>query len=201
MRCLSIIGSIFVGFSSLTYAHAARAQSKVPGVTQVSPNTPAGIFGMQRQVALSSDEGLATSLSSTSDGGGETFKFTFRPAIDYFVLDNMSLGATLGFDYTSVRSAHLTVYSVGPRLGYNVSFTPVFSIWPRVGLSYAARNQTSDFGLDVGKNHLQLNVSVPFMFHPRTHFFVGFGPALDADVSGDVKTTTVAGRVTIGGWF
>jgi hypothetical protein len=39
------------------------------------------------------------------------------------------------------------------------------------------------------------------MFHPRTHFFVGFGPALDADVSGDVKTTTLAGRVTLGGWF
>lgn len=39
------------------------------------------------------------------------------------------------------------------------------------------------------------------MFHRLERFFVGFGPALDADVSGHPKTTTLAGRVTIGGWF
>lgn len=200
MQFPSIIGSVFLGFFTLTCASAASAQSKVPGVTQVSPNTPAGIFGIHGQVALSSDEGVATSFSSAS-GGGEAFKFTLRPAIDYFLIDNMSLGATLGLDYTSVGSAHSTVYSVGPRVGYNVSFTPLFSVWPRAGLSYAGRDQTSDFGPDLGKTHFQLNLSVPLMFHPRTHFFVGFGPALDADVSGDVKTTTLAGRVTLGGWF
>jgi hypothetical protein len=39
------------------------------------------------------------------------------------------------------------------------------------------------------------------MLHPATHFFIGFGPALDADISGDVKSTTIAGRLTIGGWI
>jgi hypothetical protein len=195
MRYLPITGSLFVGLLTLTSVRVAHGQSKVPGVPQVSPETPAGIFGMRGQVALSSDEGIATSFSSTK--GVKTFKYTFRPAIDYFLIDNVSIGAVLGFDYTSVGGAHTTVYSIGPRVGYNISFKPMFSVWPRVGLSYAGVNQSSA----PGSNHLQLNVSVPFMFHPLRHFFAGFGPALDADLSGANKTTAIAGRVTLGGWL
>jgi hypothetical protein len=197
MRCLPIIGSFLVGFVTLTSARGAHAQSKVPGVPQVSPETPAGVFGMRGQIALSSDEGVATSYSSTA--GAKTFKFTLRPAIDYFIIDNLSVGAVLGIDYLSVGSAHSTVYSIGPRVGYNISFKPMFSVWPRVGLSYAGVNESAPFGSD--DKHLQLNFSVPFMFHPLNHFFVGFGPAFDVDVTGHSKTTTIAGRVTLGGWF
>jgi hypothetical protein len=38
------------------------------------------------------------------------------------------------------------------------------------------------------------------MFHPAQHFFLGFGPAFDLDLSGDSKATTIAARLTIGGW-
>ncbi len=203
MRCLPITGSLLAGVLTLTSVRGAHAQSKVPGVPQVSPDTPAGIFGVRGQIAVSSDEGVATSYSSTS--GVSTFKFTLRPAVDYFVIDNLSLGAVFGIDYRSDSagsgkgSDHQTIYSIGPRVGYNISFKPLFSVWPRVGLSYAGVNQTLPFGAD--DHHLQLNVSVPFMFHVLKHFFVGFGPALDVDLSGDSKTTTIAGRVTLGGWF
>lgn len=203
MRRSSLTASVLVGFFALTFAGAAFAQTKVPGVPQVSPATPAGIFGMRGQIALSSDEGVTTSVSSTSGGGDndKTLKFTLRPALDYFLIDNLSAGVTLGLDYTKVGDAHATVYSAGPRLGYNISFKSMFSVWPRAGVSYAARKQSSGFGPDEGESHVQLNVSVPLMFHPLTHFFVGFGPALDTDLSGDVKTTTLAGRITLGGWF
>lgn len=203
MRCLPIMGSFLVGFVALTSAPGAHAQTKVPGVPQVSPETPAGVFGMRGQIALSSDEGVATSYSSRP--GIKTFKFTLRPAIDYFVIDNLSIGAAVGIDYTSISgepgqgSAHSTVYSIGPRVGYNISVKPMFSVWPRVGLSYAGVNESAPLGSDA--KHLQLNVSVPFLFHPLRHFFVGFGPAFDADLTGQGKTTTIAGRVTIGGWF
>lgn len=39
------------------------------------------------------------------------------------------------------------------------------------------------------------------MFHPVEHFFLGLGPALDLDLSGDRKATTVGIRLTIGGWI
>ncbi len=50
-------------------------------------------------------------------------------------------------------------------------------------------------------NHLALNVFAPVMFHPVQHFFLGFGPALDTDLTGDAKQTIIAGRLTIGGWM
>jgi hypothetical protein len=50
-------------------------------------------------------------------------------------------------------------------------------------------------------NNLALNLFVPLMLHPAPHFFLGFGPALDVDLTGDTKSTTIAGRLTIGGWL
>jgi len=39
------------------------------------------------------------------------------------------------------------------------------------------------------------------MLHPAEHFFLGFGPALDIDLSGSEKATIIAGRLTLGGWI
>lgn len=39
------------------------------------------------------------------------------------------------------------------------------------------------------------------MFHPVEHFSIGFGPVVDADLSGDNKSNPFGGRLTIGGWF
>jgi hypothetical protein len=46
-----------------------------------------------------------------------------------------------------------------------------------------------------------LNLFAPIMFHPAPHFFVGFGPFLDTDLSGSDKVTTYGAKLTIGGWF
>ena len=54
---------------------------------------------------------------------------------------------------------------------------------------------------DESSTGLQLNLFAPVMFHPVQHFFLGFGPALDVDLSGDAKATTIAARLTIGGWL
>jgi hypothetical protein len=180
-------------------APALAQDTDIPGVKQPPPASPAGRFGMQSQFALSSDEGIDTSYTSTE--GDDVFRFTLRPALDYFLLENVSLGVTAGIDYISVGDESASVYSVGPRVGYNLSFRSMFSVWPRVGVSYASRSQSTDPVTADDDSRAQLNVSVPLMFHPLAHFFVGFGPALDADISGEAKTTTIAGRVTIGGWF
>jgi hypothetical protein len=33
------------------------------------------------------------------------------------------------------------------------------------------------------------------------HFFAGFGPFLDADLTGDNKATVIGGKLTLGGWL
>lgn len=49
--------------------------------------------------------------------------------------------------------------------------------------------------------NLALNAFVPILFHPVTYFFVGFGPFLDTDLSGDPRTTVWGGKLTLGGWI
>jgi hypothetical protein len=56
-------------------------------------------------------------------------------------------------------------------------------------------------GDDETHTNVQLNLFVPIMFHPVEHFFLGLGPALDQDLTGDNKATVLAVRLTIGGWI
>jgi hypothetical protein len=93
-------------------------------------------------------------------------------------------------------------------VGYNFALSDLISIWPKAGFSYASTSGT--VGRAVGdtivstsfsNSNLALNLFVPVMFHPVRHFFVGFGPFLDADLSGDARTTIWGGKLTLGGWI
>jgi hypothetical protein len=178
---------------------------KEPAIPQVAPDTPSGRFGAQGQITISSDAGLFIENTSQSGSGapdGSTTTLQLRPAMDYFVADNLSLGGFLGIDYTEIPSGHTTTWAIGPRVGYNVPFSDRFSIWPKAGLAFTSTSIAMDPpASDSTSTNLALNLFVPVMFHPVEHFFLGFGPALDQDLTGDVKTTTIAGRLTIGGWF
>lgn len=182
------------------------AAAVTPAIPQVPQNTPAGRFGGKGQLAISSDAGLSISNSSQSGRGGSTTTLQMRPAVDYFVIDHLSIGGFLGLNYEHVPTGHSTTWSLGPRVGYDIPLSGLFSIWPKAGLSFSTVAQTvSATSLapqtSSDSSNLTVNLFVPVMLHPATHFFLGFGPALDADVSGSVKTTTVAGRLTIGGWI
>lgn len=146
-----------------------------------------------------------TSLSGVDDS---TTTLTLRPAFDWFFTDSISLGGFFGVDYTSGAGGSTSVLSVGPRLGYNLPIGERLSVWPKVGLSIANTTISQDDvnGISVDDDEesntsAQLNLFVPVMFHPVQHFFLGLGPALDVDMSGEQKATTVAVRLTIGGWI
>jgi hypothetical protein len=183
-----------------------RTRAREPAIPTPPPGSPAAIFGARGQVAISSDNGLSISNTSQSGRGGSTTTLTLRPAVDYFVADNFSVGGFLGLDYTSQPTGHSTEFSIGPRVGYNIPFSRLFSVWPKAGLSFRSVSQTTNASAAGGEessnsSNLAVNLFVPVMLHPAEHFFLGFGPALDADLTGNVKTTTVAGRLTIGGWL
>jgi len=191
----------------LTSKGAVNVNDQRPSLPAVAANSPSGLFGSKGQLAISSDEGVTISTKSTSGVDGSSNKFTLRPAVDYFVFNNVSVGAMVGIDYVSTSGAHATTFGIGPRLGYNLSFTERFSFWPKIGVSYSTTSVSVDSAIAPGAefsasgSHVALNVFAPLMFHPIKHFFVGFGPALDTDLSGDAKQTTVAGRLTIGGYL
>lgn len=206
-----------VSFSSILFCvGGARAQERDtpphrdPALPAVAANSPSGIFGAKGQLAISSDAGLSISNTSITGVDGSTTSVQLRPAIDYFIVDNLSLGGFIGLDYTSNPNGHTTTFAIGPRVGYNLAFSERFSVWPKVGFSYSTTSVSQDLneqqpGPTISRNDssnaLALNLFVPIMFHPVQHFFLGFGPALDTDLTGDPKTTVIAGRLTIGGWL
>lgn len=165
---------------------------------------PSRLFGDVGQAAFSSD--VALTIQHSSQG---STSIQFAPAADYFVIRNLSIGASIGIDYVNADQSDSTRFTIGPRVGYNIPFTDTVGIWPKLGFSYSHTSVSTDIpngdaDVEVTRSrsgdHITLNLFAPIMFHPAQHFFVGFGPFLDSDLSGDNKTTTYGGRLTLGGW-
>jgi hypothetical protein len=170
----------------------------------VRANSPSGRFGLEGQKSVSSDAGLSISNTSVSGVDGSTTTLILRPAVDYFFMDAVSIGGFVGVEYTSTPGGDSSVISLGPRVGYNLPVSERVSVWPKIGFSLANTSVSDDDDPDdddESNTSLQLNLFAPVMFHPAQHFFLGFGPALDVDLSGDAKATTIAARLTIGGWI
>ena len=192
--------------TDLTAKGDVNVNDQRPQLPAVAANSPSGVFGGRGQLAISTDAGLYVSTTSTSGVDGSTTRLTLRPAVDYFVFNNISAGGVIGLDYTSTSGAHTTTFAIGPRVGYNFAFAERFSFWPKLGFSYSSSStsvavEPTPPGTSASGNHFALNVFAPVMFHPVQHFFVGFGPALDTDLTGDAKQTTIAGRLTVGGYL
>lgn len=181
-----------------------EVSTREPALPAVRSDSPSGRFGEKGQKAVSSDAGLSISNTSISGIDGSTTNLLLRPAVDWFFADSISLGGFVGVDYTSSAGGSSTVISLGPRLGYNLPLSERLSLWPKLGFSLASTSFEDDTiaGDDEESNtSVQLNLFAPLMFHPVQHFFLGLGPALDQDLSGDAKATTIAVRLTLGGWL
>jgi len=204
---LAVFGTVFVlmGVSS-----AAWAQPKPePGMPYVSPNSPSGVFGERGQLAIMGEAGALITHTHVSGADGSATTLLIRPAVDYFVIDHLSVGAFAGIEYSSSSGASTTTFGIGPRVGYDVPLSERFSLWPKAGFSFNSTNFKVD-AQSVGgvtlpatsdsNTALAFNLYVPLMFHSH-HYFAGIGPSVDADITGSPKTTTIAARMVIGGWL
>jgi hypothetical protein len=196
---------------TILMALPAVAQTRGAELPEVRADSPSGVFGLEGQLAISSDAGLSISNTSVDGIDGSSTTVLMRPAVDYFVIDNLSIGGFLGVEHSSAPGGKSTAFSVGPRVGYNIPLSERLSVWPKLGFSFASTSQEADEvtlpggttvdGDEETSTSVQLNLFAPVMFHPVQHFFIGFGPALDVDLSGDSKATTIAARLTLGGWL
>jgi hypothetical protein len=186
------------------FARDAHAQSLTQ---ETMAHGPSEVFGDRGQIALSTESALQVSSASTSGVPGSTTTLTLGPTIDYFLVKSLSIGAFVLFDYTKAGDNHSTRFVVGPQVGYNFTLSDLISVWPKIGMSFASTDRTTAVSIDGRTNasttnsNLALNVYVPMMFHPVQHFYAGFGPFLDVDLSGDIKTTVFGLRLTLGGWL
>jgi len=154
------------------------------------PPGPNG-FGTPGQLVF---DGTAA-FSLVKETGGNT-TFLLRPAVDYFIIPNVTVGAVIGFSTESGRFATTTI-SLGVRAGVNFNLTDKFSLWPTAGFSFF-HTDTSDGG--PSSSHWAFNLFAPFLFHVAPHFFLGAGPFLDVGLSGG-DHNLFGIQSLIGGWF
>jgi hypothetical protein len=179
--------------------------------TTTTASGPAERFGHGGQFAISSDNALTISNTTVNGVPGSTTTVQLEPAVDFFLIDNLSIGGFVEFMYVSTQGGHASTFGIGPRVGYNFTLSDLISVWPKAGLSIDTTNSTGNSVANGGAalettsastntTNLALNLYVPLMFHPAPHFFAGFGPFLDADLTNSARVVTWGGEVTLGGW-
>jgi hypothetical protein len=210
-------------------APAPAPTDAVPTPVAAAPPAPPAaappMFGVEGQLLLSIDlpfmnEGPQFAIlheSSTMNGLSST-RIVVQPSVDYFVAPRLSIGAQLGIDHVSISipppppgvdaidaSNGGTTLSVEARIGYDVPIADTISIWPRLGLGYTHTSTSYVYSPAVTGYSVPLSLTVPFLWHPGSHFFVGAGPAFVTqlvDKSGGVsgpKTTDYGITALIGG--
>jgi hypothetical protein len=152
---------------------AARAEEPPPPAPmETSPsggglNVSSAPFGSARQMAFVMMGGDDFPFNYSKSGGGN-WHLHFRPALDYFLQPNVSVGGNVVVD-TGGGSSRV---GLGVRAGYNVALSELVSLWPLVGLSFEHFSDNNG----PSRSITTLGINVPFLFHLVPHFLLGVGP-------------------------
>ena len=199
-------------------AAVAPATAPAPAVTSEASKEPTEEpFGKAGVVNIASDLSLNvqhTGYSAPSGGEAPSSVTTYvvGPAADYFVIDNLSLGAMFQFgritQSTGAEEAKIDVISFEPRVGYHIPLVPEkLGLWPRVSYFYESKKFMVDGRADITEKSMGIGVFVPLLIHPVEHFHIGIGPYMDtalstkADGQDGAKATTIGLRMEIAGWW
>lgn len=156
-----------------------------PAQAQDAPGGLGQGFGAQGQLAITGD--ASAHFDKVNRGG---WVFEVRPAVDYFVVPSVTVGAVAGFGIDNLKNKGVLV---GARAGYNVNVTANVGAWARVGIRY---NHVS---FPNGSLHeTDVTVDLPILYHFSPHFFAGLAPYYNVNVSGPDSYGFAS---LVGGWF
>ncbi|HEX8795674.1 MAG TPA: hypothetical protein VF765_32210 [Polyangiaceae bacterium] len=153
-----------------------------------------------------------------SNNGPSYTAFSLAPAADYFVIDNLSVGAQVLFGIVSTsppapqQGTTTTLYGIAPQVGYNIAFNDSISFWPKLFFAFSGYGVSNNGG---SGNSGTIGVFAPFLFHIATHFYAGIGPDFSTQafvnqsnggpnpppINNPTKVTTFGAMGTFGGWF
>lgn len=119
--------------------------------------------------------GRSYSQSGTAAGIGWVFSQHMqfnqpRLGLDYFLVDDISLGGNLGFFSLSGDGYDGDGFIFSPRVGFNVPISQVVKFWPRVGLTFISVGDDQAFGI---------SGEADFAFFPTQNWAFLLQPTLD----------------------
>jgi hypothetical protein len=151
---------------------------------------------------------VATHYTQTYMGSSTSqTAIVLRPALDVFVAPNLSIGGQLIMSLQSYSGSNSTTVGVAPRIGYNIPFGSMVSLWPRIAVNYSSYSSSNGGGGSGSGSVLSLFAFAPLLFQPVPHFFIGGGPYLSKDLAAKMnsmdssKSTYFGLQSTIGGYF
>jgi len=188
-KAFTLLGALALGAAAGSLSRPAAAQA----------------FGNQGDFAISSERLMGVyfydeDFTSTNIGLGigpspSSIYHLPRLGLDYFVIDNLSIGGSLGFvDQDIHRGPTNSGALINPRVGYALEFSKVFGFWPRGGFTY--RNVGGD-------EEFALTLEAMFYAAPVEHFAITFGPLMDLGIAGTREEAKNFALVTAGllGWL
>ena len=161
-----------------------------------------------------------TSISLLSYGVPSDIAYTIpRIALDYTVIDNLTIGGAFMAFFTTGNSttttttiggvtmsntndnAKATAWGITPRVGYVVGLGPKLTFWPRGGFSYYSETVTNPpngrgNSTANGFHQTAIDLEANFVFTPVPHFGIEFGPVADIPIGGATDMTNMGGTTT-----
>lgn len=170
-------------------------------VDQVKMSGGASNFGLVNQLVISQDFNVNLAVDLNGDGQSDAFRIALSPAADYFIQQNLSIGGFVRVDHTFTRGDNPTTIGAGVRAGMNFPVAEAASFWPKVAFAIANSDIPSGgIGSTGGSTSAVISLEGPVLFHPATHFFVGFGPAVNFRIGG-AEGIGLALNSVVGGYF
>lgn len=181
----------------LTLAAAPTPQGKVR-FGDAGTWSPSGVFSFSHQIYKTR--------------GGERFasnELFLAPRLDYFVVDNLSVGVGLLASVEWIEGLSEKAIGVSLGAGYNLWVGKQLSLDPQLDLVFVQAWRSSDYYDSVNQQALNLAAQLPLLVH-FDHVFLGMGPAVSQrlvthnDVSNLASAnpaTNVRFSMFVGGWI
>ena len=191
-------------FASAT-SHAQTTDSTTGGAapTSTGPSVGGGGHHLGSRMTLSLANDMTGSLGYLNVAGNSGFELTLGPAADFFPVEHLSVGAVIVFNLVSFNSTTHAIFGIEPRVGYAFQVAPNITLWPRGGLEIDS-SSTEVFGGLSGSTGggviFGFDADMPILFNLSDHFYIGFGPAIHTEFTGDVKSNFVGFQFYLGGW-
>jgi hypothetical protein len=214
--------STMVGFALVLGANGALAQAfGAKGTPAISADRLFGFsltgMSLDYPAPVGEVEADASHFGLAWQGANGTTNFPLvydvpRLAFDYFIIDSLSIGGSIGYASLSVEEEDNdeidgNAFIFAPRAGYVWNFNDWASFWIRGGFTYHSWSA----GDDIEENALALTVEPTFVLAPTDNWGFVLGPTLDLTFTGerelgnqdvDVSYTSI-GIIRAGmiGWF
>jgi hypothetical protein len=173
--------SVSVAVAILLAAGAAGAQEKAgtQGNFVVGLERVFGIYSGHSDFEVNGNETEAdyTGIELGIRNGGVLPSNNARLGFDYFVIDNLSLGAGIGFaSYDDDKEDSL--FLIAPRVGYFLGLGEHFGFWPRGGFTFWTQD-------DPDANNIMVTLEGMFTIAPNPTYAFLVGPVVDLGFSGE----------------